>query len=96
MALRESSTRYILVDAKNGLGNRLRALASAMSVAAAIGRPLVLIWTPDLHCNCSYTSMFASPLPFALCESELDSTRLQVRDFQLYNYMRPEPGKPSL
>ena len=31
--LRRSRTRYVIIDAKNGLGNRLRALASAMAVA---------------------------------------------------------------
>uniref|UniRef100_A0A7S3EWA1 Peptide-O-fucosyltransferase 1 n=1 Tax=Haptolina ericina TaxID=156174 RepID=A0A7S3EWA1_9EUKA len=63
-----------------------------MAFASRINRPLVLLWTPDLHCNCSFTSMFASPLPFALCESEVDSARLATRAFQVYNYMRPEPG----
>ena len=92
LALSKTRTRYVLVDAKNGLGNRLRALASAMAFASRINRPLVLLWTPDLHCNCSFTSMFASPLPFALCESEVDSARLATRAFQVYNYMRPEPG----
>jgi len=52
----------------------------------------VLIWVADLHCNCSYRTMFAAPLPFALCESEIDSRSISPRHFQLYNYMRPEPG----
>ena len=34
--LRRSRRKYVIVDAKHGLGNRLRALASAMSVAAAV------------------------------------------------------------
>ena len=90
--LRRSTKRYVVVDAKNGLGNRLRALASGMAVSARLGRPLVLIWVADLHCNCSYRSMFAAPLPFALCDSEVDSRSISPRHFQLYNYMRPEPG----
>ena len=52
--------RYVIVDAKNGLGNRLRALASAMAVAAALERPLMLVWVADLHCNCSFRNMFAA------------------------------------
>ena len=42
--LRRSRRKYVIVDAKHGLGNRLRALASAMSVAAALGRPVMLVW----------------------------------------------------
>ena len=90
--LRASSTKYVLVDAKNGLGNRLRALASAMSVAAALGRPVLLIWVSDLHCNCSYRRLFAQPLPFALLDEEIPRANLTDDEFQLYNYMRPEPG----
>ena len=51
--LSRSTSRFIVVDAKNGLGNRLRALASAMAVAEATGRSTLLVWVPDLHCNCS-------------------------------------------
>ena len=80
----------MLVDAKNGLGNRLRALASAMSVAAALGRPVLLIWVSDLR-NCSYRRLFARPLPFALLD-EVPRANLTDDEFQLYNYMRPEPG----
>ena len=90
--LRTSSTKYVLVDAKNGLGNRLRALASAMSVAAALGRPVLLIWVSDLHCNCSYRRLFAQPLPFALLDEEIPRANLTDDEFQVYNYMRPEPG----
>ena len=90
--LRSSSTKYVLVDAKNGLGNRLRALASAMSVAAALGRPVLLIWVSDLHCNCSYRRLFAQPLPFALLDEEIPRANLTDDEFQVYNYMRPEPG----
>ena len=90
--LRSSSTKYVLVDAKNGLGNRMRALASAMSVAAALGRPVLLIWVSDLHCNCSYRRLFAQPLPFALLDEEIPRANLTDDEFQLYNYMRPEPG----
>ena len=97
-ALREldkpTSPRYMIVNAKNGLGNRLRALASAMAVAASVGRPVLLIWVPDLHCNCSFRSLFKAPLPFALLEEEFPHLQLQMRadTFRMYNYMRPEPG----
>jgi len=91
--LRDSRERYVIVDAKNGLGNRLRALASAMAVAATLDRPLLLVWVSDLHCNCSFRRLFAQPLPFTLLEEEIPPANLtDPRHFQRYNYMRPEPG----
>mmetsp|Transcript_28896 Transcript_28896/g.88598 ORF Transcript_28896/g.88598 Transcript_28896/m.88598 type:complete len:447 (+) Transcript_28896:151-1491(+) len=91
--LREAETKFVIVEAKNGLGNRLRALASAMSVAAVLGRPLLLIWVSDLHCNCSFTRLFSMPLPFTLLEEEIPVANLtQLAHMQIYNYMRPEPG----
>ena len=90
--LRRSRTRYVIIDAKNGLGNRLRALASAMAVAEYLGRPVLLIWQRDLHLNCSISSMFSQPLPFALLEAEIPREELTSTKFQLFNYMRPEPG----
>ena len=90
--LRRSRLRYVVIDAKNGLGNRLRALASAMSVAEHLGRPVLLIWVRDLHLNCSVHEMFAQPLPFALLEAEIPQQNLSRASFQFYNYMRPEPG----
>ena len=87
-----SRVRYVIIDVKNGLGNRLRALASAMAVAEYLGRPVLLVWVRDLHLNCSISSMFAQPLPFALLEAEIPRENLSSAFFQLFNYMRPEPG----
>ena len=90
--LRHSNLRYVVIDAKNGLGNRLRAVASAMSVAEYHSRPVLLVWVRDLHLNCSISAMFSHPLPFALLEAEIPRQNLSSRSFQLFNYMRPEPG----
>ena len=60
--------------------------------AAALGRPVLLIWVSDLHCNCSYRRLFAQPLPFALLDEEIPRANLTDDEFQVYNYMRPEPG----
>lgn len=56
----------LVVQPRNGLGNRLRALASAMSVAAHVGRPLIVEWIPDAHCNISLRNLCQKPFPFAL------------------------------
>ena len=50
--------RKIYINAKNGLGNRLRAFASAYVLAKAIDAQLVLIWIPDNHCDAKFTDLF--------------------------------------
>ena len=90
--LLSTRTRYVIVNAKNGLGNRMRALASAMSVAESLQRPVLLIWVRDLHLNCSFSSLFVRPLPFSLLEEEIPLENLTAAGFQIFNYMRPEPG----
>ena len=82
--LRSSRTRYVIINAKNGLGNRLRALASAMSVAEYVRRPVLLIWVRDLHLNCSFSTMFDQPLlPFAILEEEIPLENLTMAEFQV-------------
>ena len=44
------------------------------------------------HCNCSFASLFQSPFPFSLLEEEIPRSNLSSSHFQVYNYMRPEPG----
>lgn len=63
-----------------------------MSVAEVLNRPLLLVWMSDLHCNCSFRSLFASPLQFAVLEDELPRANMSEAEFQVYNYMRPEEG----
>lgn len=46
------SRPWLVIDARHGLGNRLRAMASAASIAARSGRDLVVLWQPDHHCDC--------------------------------------------
>jgi len=90
--LRSSRRKYVIVDAKNGLGNRLRAFASASAVAASLGRPVMVVWVSDLHCNCSFRNLFRPTLHLAVLEEEFPHTNLTADRFQVYNYMRPEPG----
>lgn len=48
----------LYIDAQHGLGNRLRALASATTIARQSGRDLFVIWTPDHHCDCTLRDLF--------------------------------------
>ena len=75
---RSVKQRYVVVHVQYGLGNRLRALASAMAVAAATERPLVVIWPRDAHCNCSFRALFDESR-FAVLELDgggLDAQRM--------------------
>lgn len=50
--------RTFWIHPQYGLGNRLRALGSAMAFARRTGRVLVLIWEPDAHLNCFFRDLF--------------------------------------
>ena len=57
-----SPNEPMVIGVDCGLCNRLRALLSYRQVALAEGRSLVVIWTPDGHCNGEFLDCF-SPLP---------------------------------
>lgn len=59
---RSKSKRAFFIHAQYGLGNRLRALGSAMAIAKITGRVLVLIWEPDVHLNCRFSDLFANEI----------------------------------
>ncbi len=48
----------LYINVRNGLGNRLRALASAYNIAKYTNRKLVIIWIPDFHCEAKFTDLF--------------------------------------
>lgn len=47
-----------VIEPKNGLGNRLRALASAACIAGATNRNLVVVWTQDVHFEAAFDDIF--------------------------------------
>lgn len=57
-APRSSGRRCLVVHVQHGLGNRLRAMASAAVCARAAGRELVVVWEPDEHCACCLGDLF--------------------------------------
>lgn len=94
------SKRALFVHAQYGLGNRLRALGSAMAIANVTGRVLVLIWEPDAHLDCTFNDLFVNEYvviekfvmnwpPVGTAEKD---QAMQTVDF--YNFMRNEgPGR---
>ena len=79
----------LFIDAQHGLGNRLRAVASAGAISWATGRELVIIWQPDAHCACRYDDLFE---PTGAILNQGFHTEAAAMDIDLYNYMEVEPG----
>lgn len=90
--------KVLFVHTQYGLGNRLRALGSAMAFARRTDRVLVLIWEPDQHLNCKYTDLFVMNDEFVVSDafspgeewpfrnnSAMDKMMMHVK---WYNFMR--------
>lgn len=54
----KNQKKRLFIDVQNGIGNRLRALASAYILAKESNRDLVIIWIPNNHCDCKFTDIF--------------------------------------
>ncbi|MEC7762487.1 MAG: galactosyltransferase-related protein [Pseudomonadota bacterium] len=79
----------LFIDTQHGLGNRLRAIGSAATIARATGRELVVVWQPDHHCEARFTDLFEYDGP-VIEESFIgDAVRGGAR---IYNYMSIEEG----
>ncbi|SMY09234.1 galactosyltransferase-related protein [Flavimaricola marinus] len=50
--------RRLYIDARHGLGNRLRAIGSAAAVARATGRKMIVVWEPDQHCEARLSDLY--------------------------------------
>ncbi len=79
----------LYIDAQHGLGNRLRAIASAASIAGNSDRELVIVWEPDYHCDCAFSDLFdyAGPIVEA---SFIEEAR--DKGHSVFNYMEIEDG----
>ena len=70
----DSEQPPLFVHVQHGLSNRLRALASAASVAAAVGMPLKVVWLSDHHCSARFSDLFR--VRDELSQSSLQSASL--------------------
>ncbi len=77
------------VDAQHGLGNRLRAIASAAVIAEVMERELVIVWQPDDHCNCNFSDLFCYD-GAVIAETFVSEARKQ--GMSVFNYMEIEGG----
>lgn len=94
-----TEARLLLVHCMHGLGNRLRALGSALAFAKNAKRVPVVIWESDAHIAAEFNALFnASNLvvmtkfipkwPF----TDLHKYDLAWTYFRFYNYMEMEEG----
>ncbi|WP_212525601.1 hypothetical protein [Actibacterium sp. MT2.3-13A] len=79
----------LFIDVQHGLCNRLRAMASAASIAARTGRELVVIWRPDHHCAARLSDLLAYDGP-VIEDGTAELCRRHAA--AVWNYMEIEPG----
>lgn len=79
---------YVYIDAQHGLGNRIRAIASAATIAAKIDYELVVVWEQDMHCECRFSDLF--DYSDIVIEKSFIENALPAMD--VYNYMEIEVG----
>ncbi|MBK5928444.1 hypothetical protein [Rhodobaculum claviforme] len=77
------------IDARHGLGNRLRAIASAAAIAARTGHELVIVWEPDVHCQARFGDLFRHD---GAVIGTAFARLFALTGGRLYNYMEVEPG----
>jgi hypothetical protein len=85
----DPSRRRVFIDTQHGLGNRMRALGSAASIARETDRELVVVWQPDDHCDCEFTDLFEYDGPVINEPFVQDAAALGC---DVYNYMEIEDG----
>lgn len=83
----------IIINAQYGLSNRLRAIASGYSVAKQTGRQLVICWSPDSHCDCSFNELFKNN-DWAVINKHPNLLN-DYTNVAVYNYISPEGGVPN-
>lgn len=55
-----TKARVLFIHTQNGLGNRLRSLASGLAMARATNRIPVIVWEQDPHLGARYSDLFQS------------------------------------
>lgn len=96
------SPKLLVVHGMHGLGNRLRAIGSAMAWAEATNRQLVVVWERDPHCGALFTDLFenvtSSGVPIVVTErlgvswpfQDAERYDSSWRTWETFNYMEME------
>jgi hypothetical protein len=90
-AYNQGSGNMLTVHLMHGLGNRLRALASASVLARRAERWLRVVWVPDIHIGATLDQLFMLEASNLLdVWSEFDPAELTLYEYDLYDYMDPQ------
>jgi len=81
--------KRLYIDVQHGLGNRLRAFASAGVIADMDDRELVVIWEPDHHCDCRMGDLLKYD---GICLEQGFFHEAQQKGMAVYTYMEAEEG----
>jgi hypothetical protein len=83
--------KVLIINTIFGLGNRLRAIASAYSICKIKNMKLIINWIPDEHCDCLIQDLIVNIHEFAevICQP-IDNKSLS--DFKIYNYFEKDEG----
>lgn len=89
--------RAFFIHVQYGMGNRLRALGSALAISRVTGRVPVLIWEPDLHLDCQFNDLFVNE--FVIIDKlsmewppkmSIHSNDDAMKSMDFFNFMRNE------
>ena len=83
--------KILIITPLFGLGNRLRALASAYSIAKCQNLKLIINWVPDCHCDCHFKDLFTNDeLNNNIIDHPIDLT--PYSDIKFFNYYELDEG----
>ena len=86
----------LFIEPFHGLGNRLRAYASAAALAKKSGRSLVVVWIPDVHLGANFTDLFEVPAGVVVFHFPILSSLLQNNHRLLTYDYNSEGGKDEI
>lgn len=83
------SKKSFIINPQHGFGNRMRAIASAYSIAKETNRKLIINWIPDCHCDCNFDDIIIN---IKELEIEVVNKTVKFDNIDAYNYMEIEEG----
>jgi Polysaccharide pyruvyl transferase/N-terminal domain of galactosyltransferase len=80
--LKRINKKRLVIIPKNGLGNRLRAVASAAVLAKKLDRNFIIVWLPDFHCNTVFRQLFDDSKLLVDCkDSSIVNLKIKVQNY---------------
>jgi hypothetical protein len=83
----------LIINPYHGLGNRLRVIASAFSIAKSSKKILVIQWVPCIHCDCYFNDLFENlsvSIPIILVNYSINLSLYS--NIEYYNYIDYDVG----